>query len=90
MRNFDRSSVLAGLYCGLLAANLVTMVRGAPVSAQSERETQKSETRTYEVAPTNLGLDLKERINAMAAKGWQLKQVIYTNGATTNWVIYEK
>jgi hypothetical protein len=90
MGRIDRASVLAGLLCGLLAANLMGFVRGTPAAAQDGQTQRKEETKQYEVAPTNLGLDLKERINAMAAKGWQLKQVIYTNGTTTNWVIYEK
>jgi hypothetical protein len=86
----DRSNTRAafGITCAvLLAGSLLALLKGNPATAQSP---QREETKQYKVMPTNLGMDLEERLNAMAAKGWSVKQILHSNGATTNWVVYEK
>ena len=86
----DRSNarpVLGLVCCALLAANLIVLLKGNPAAAQSP---QREEMKQYKVDPTNLGSDLEGRLNAMASKGWHVKQILYTNGMTTNWVVYEK
>jgi hypothetical protein len=73
-----------------LGANLAGLLKGAPAAAQSDQTPTKEETKQYKVMPTNLGVDLEERLNAMSSKGWHVKQILYTNGMTTNWIVYEK
>jgi hypothetical protein len=87
MERNHRHTLLVALACVLLAANLIVMLRGTPAGAQ---DGPREEKKQYKVAPTNMGADLEERLNAMAAKGWHLKEVITTNGTSTNWIVYEK